>query len=351
MPLALRQARILRFSVGITLAMALALGAAWPMSFITPVFVAIFLSAPAAAPSLRTGLMQILAMACGCGVGLLITMTVLPYPLICLPVILLALFRLYYWGFGGGNPFVLLMMLIGLLMIPVMGMESSGLAMMIALGLSFGGALAVGLTALCFVLVPDPPSELAVAPAAAPQLDPDQRFKMAATTTAIVALPVVIFYLYGLTSNLLVLVFIALLSMQPQVGKGIKGGAFLILANAFGGLVAIIWYELLVIAPTYATLIMLSWLFGLWFGAGVFSANAKQAAFFGGALGTVLVLVGGSTGAYSDEADIKFIVRIAQIMAAAIYCISAFVVVHVLTTRKIENETDPPPAVPAPSTS
>ena len=79
---------------------------------------------------------------------------------------------------------------------------------------------------------------------------------------------------------------------------------------------------------------MLSWLFGLWFGSGVFSVDAKRAAFFGGALGTVLVLVGGSTGAYSDEADVKFIVRIVQIMTAAIYCISAFVVVHVLTTRR-----------------
>lgn len=100
---ALRQARILRFALGITLAMSLALGISWPMSFITPVFVAIFLSAAAPAPSLRTGLTQILAMVGGCGVGLVITMTVLPYPLICLPVVLLALFRVYYWGFGSNT--------------------------------------------------------------------------------------------------------------------------------------------------------------------------------------------------------------------------------------------------------
>ena len=48
--------RILRYAVGSTLAMAVAMGLDWPLSFLTPVLTLSFLASPAPRPTLKMGL-------------------------------------------------------------------------------------------------------------------------------------------------------------------------------------------------------------------------------------------------------------------------------------------------------
>ena len=48
----LRTARVLRFALSVTAAVALAFAYEWPLSFLTPVFVAVFLALPIPAPGL-----------------------------------------------------------------------------------------------------------------------------------------------------------------------------------------------------------------------------------------------------------------------------------------------------------
>ena len=52
----LRTMRVLRFALGVTTAIAIAFAYEWPLSFLTPVFVAVFVALPLPAPSLEQAL-------------------------------------------------------------------------------------------------------------------------------------------------------------------------------------------------------------------------------------------------------------------------------------------------------
>ena len=58
------------------------------------------------------------------------------------------------------------------------------------------------------------------------------------------------FYQLKLTSDLLVLVFVALLIQMPSAEVGIKGSIGTLVANGLGGLAAVVCYNLLVLAPS-----------------------------------------------------------------------------------------------------
>ena len=129
--------------------------------------------------------------------------------------------------------------------------------------------------------------------------------------------PVVAMYLiFGLTSVLIV-VFIALLSMQPSISTGTKAGKALIAANVMGGFAAIVMYEVLVMMPQFGFLLILICLCGLFFGCRLFS-GAPTAPLFGMAFSTLLLVIGSTTSMFGD-ADAKAWTRVIQITTAVVY--------------------------------
>jgi hypothetical protein len=147
-----------------------------------------------------------------------------------------------------------------------------------------------------------------------------------AIETTLVVLPVfILFYTLQLAGSLLILIFVALLSSQPGFAQNFKAGAALILGNVVGGVVAILFYELLVVMPEFQFLLLLTLLTGLLLGSRVFSGR-KAAPLFGMAFSTVLLIIGSTTSG-NAEAGAKVYTRVVQIMVAVTYVVTAFGIV------------------------
>ena len=314
---------VLRFGLGTTGAVALAFGFAWPMGFFAPVLVAKLLGTPGFRPSLAVGKGMLRGMAVGLGVGLAIALPLNAYPAVQLPVISLALFRIFYASAGGAPAFGVTMMLVGVTVLPLVVMESPALAIDFFGGFLLLGAAAMGIVGISHGLLPDPPGRALPAPPEAVERDPTLRLRQAAISTLVV-LPLLLFmFSLKMTGSVLVLAFVAILAQQPGLREGVESGLALLVGNALGGLAALIGYELLVMVPTYGFLLAFMLLVALRAGARLFSGDPR-APLWAMAFSTFLILLGGSTAPSGGEADASFYTRMFQIFVAAIYIVGAF---------------------------
>jgi hypothetical protein len=320
--------RVFRYAVGSTLAMAIAMGVDWQLSFLAPVLALSFLGTPTPRPTVREGVAFLATIGLACFAGLLLARYLLPYPLVFLPFVGLVLFRLFHAKESGAPALLVTWMIIALLAIPLLAMTSAALANLVALGIVFGAAVTLGIVWLTYGLLPDPPGThdgvTASAPTGAPPpTSAAERLRSATLSTAVVCPLFVAFYLFQWTGALLILIFVALLSMQPAFAKNFKVGGAMVIGNVIGGAAAIVFYELLVVSPLYELLILLTLLGGLFFGARVFSGE-KTAPLYGMAFSTVLLIIGSTTTSTSSGAEGKVYMRVLQIMVAVVYVVTAF---------------------------
>ena len=165
--------------------------------------------------------------------------------------------------------------------------------------------------------------------------------RLAWASTLVVSPLFVLILVFGLTSQVLVLVFVALLSVQPDLSRGVAGGMGLIAGNLLGGGIAIVLYELVVILPDLLFLTLMIALVCLVLGRRIFKGGAA-----GGicatALTTVLLIIGMTVAPIGPDADAKFLGRIVQVMCAALYVAGAFSLVGaVIRKGGIPKESDP----------
>ena len=123
-----------------------------------------------------------------------------------------------------------------------------------------------------------------------------------------------------------------MLSQQPAFASNFKGGLALIIGNTVGGIVAILYYELLVMVPEFGFFLLLVLLAGIAFGARVFSGK-KTAPLYGMAYSTLLLVICSSTSS-SSEAEAKVYTRVIQVTIAVIYVVVAFGIVNRLFKRE-----------------
>lgn len=328
----IRVIRTLRYAIGSTLAVALALGIDWRLSYLTPVLALSFLGPPAPRPTAKIAVGFVGIVGVASGVGVAVSALLLPYPEVFLLLEGLMLFLLFYAGARGVQPLLVAMLLIALTVIPVMGLLAMKLAVAVAKGLVLGAIGAIFVVWLAHLLLPDPSSRgLASAPGdsskgseaeSKPPAPSRQEAAAVAGLNTLVVFPVVfLYFVLGLTS-VLILVFIALLSMQPDFKAGVKAGKALIVGNLMGGLAAIVTYELLVMVPQFGFLLLLTLIAGLYFGGKLFS-GAPAAPLFGMAFSTMLLVIGSTTSMYG-EAGAKAWERVIQITIAVVYLVVAF---------------------------
>ena len=190
-----------------------------------------------------------------------------------------------------------------------------------------GNLLIAGfVSALSFTLIPAPPPDAGAKPKEkpAPDFDPVRRLVRMSMVTVPFALA---FFLFG-WSALLVLFFVALLSQQlaamPAAGKTVAKG--MLIANMLGAAIAMLFYEINVIAPSVVTAILLVTVLCLALGT-LGKSEHPLAPAAGSAISTVLVVYGGSIAPFSDETDVKSIVRVVQIGLSALIVIVSYIVV------------------------
>ncbi|GAA5215462.1 DUF2955 domain-containing protein [Corallincola platygyrae] len=336
-----QQRRMLRFAIGTTLAMAFAAVSGMPVGYLIPVLTVSLLGNSQPCLDVSSGLKIIVLIAGSALFGLLFSAATLRYPLPCMLLVILLLFRIFYSAAKGAPAIVSAMLLIAITMVPVVALTHQALALMVAGGLATAGLFAVFFLWLSHTLVPDLGTD---APAAqAPKPDPISEAdatRSALISTSVVAPAVVLFYYWGITSHLLTLVFICLLALNPNLQKSGKGALALLLANFSGGLVALLLFQLLVAMPELTALIIFVFATALLFSQRLFS-DRPTAPLYATAFSTVLLLIGSTTGDFGGDADEKFYARIIGIGLAAVYVIFGFVVVAIFSPKAREHIATP----------
>lgn len=312
------QRRILRFTIGVGLAVFLAAWINWQLAFVAPVFTAKFLVDK---PNLHRETIYelLLALIATMGLGLLLSEGITQYPI----VLLIAVGLMMAWGYylftdPKWNLFATIL-LIAVLMLPFMAINNPAISLVLASGLAISGAVSVAIFALVHIYLPEPDSEFAGY--AAPPIGKEQRWH-ASFRAMLISFPVVcFFFVFQISEALLTMMFVALLSLMITSEKSVKLSAFLIISNGIGGMLAISAFSILAIVPNIFFYTAFIALLAVWIGKKIYTVPEK-APIFATAFSTLLVLIG-STLMSSGDIDSNTFIRIFQLVLVGTYMILA----------------------------
>ncbi|CAH1548584.1 DUF2955 domain-containing protein [Vibrio rotiferianus] len=312
------QRRILRFTIGVGLAVFLAAWINWQLAFVAPVFTAKFLVDK---PNLHRETIYelLLALIATMGLGLLLSGGITQYPII----LLIAVGLMMAWGYylftdPKWNLFATIL-LIAVLMLPFMAINNPAVSLVLASGLAISGAVSVAIFALVHIYLPEPDSEFAGY--AQPPIGKEQRWH-ASFRAMLISFPVVcFFFVFQISEALLTMMFVALLSLMITSEKSVKLSAFLIISNGIGGILAISAFSILAIVPNIFFYTAFIALLAVLIGKKIYTAPEK-APIFATAFSTLLVLIG-STLMSSGDIDSNTFIRIFQLVLVGTYMILA----------------------------
>ncbi|EPO5781282.1 DUF2955 domain-containing protein [Vibrio harveyi] len=312
------QRRILRFTIGVGLAVFLAAWINWQLAFVAPVFTAKFLVDK---PNLHRETIYelLLALIATMGLGLLLSGGITQYPI----VLMIAVGLMMAWGYylftdPKWNLFATIL-LIAVLMLPFMAINNPAISVVLASGLAISGAVSVAIFALVHIYLPEPDSEFAGY--AAPPIGKEQRWH-ASFRAMLISFPVVcFFFIFQISEALLTMMFVALLSLMITSEKSVKLSAFLIISNGIGGILAILAFSILAIVPSIFFYTAFIALLAVLIGKKIYTVPEK-APIFATAFSTLLVLIG-STLMSSGDIDSNTFIRIFQLVLVGTYMILA----------------------------
>lgn len=313
--------RILRYTLGVMLAIVLAYSIDWTLAYIMPVFVAkFFVDRPV--PTRETFDELFLAMVVTVLIALGVSNGVTQYPLILLLLVGLLMFWAYYLFQDLRWNFFAMILMIAVLLVPYMGIIHPAAALLLGKGLMVSGIGAVVIFWLMHQIVPEPVpvSELPSGQSRNAEQSEALRAGYALKALAISFPVIVYFYYFQISGALLTLAFIGILSLQLTRSGSIKLSAFLLMTNVAGGGLAIVAYELLVITPWFPFLLAMMTLFTLLFAQKLYE-DPHKAPVYAGIFSAMLVVFGSVISASGKEIDVSFYARIGQILMASTYLV------------------------------
>jgi len=304
----------------------------YDLAYLTSVLALGYL-APGAKPlRFKQGIGFILALTIITGLTVIFTELFLEYAMVFMPLLLLSLMWLYYTD--KLPMMVKLFSLVSLVIIPFVSIDAGAIGSYVAVILVFNAFMAIILSQLVFMMFPlceaDIPFEKKKKEAA--KQSEVERYKYAASIILILLPVFLLFYIFKLSNSVLVLVFVAILSISPALSNP-KVGLVMIAANILGGIFGILAYRMLTIVPNFIFLILIALSIGLFFGSRLFSDN-KFASIYGSGFSTFLLILGSVTSSDSEAAS-EVWSRVIQISIAVIYVVVAVGIMNrIVNVRK-----------------
>lgn len=335
----LANVRALRISLGTTLAIAVAYGLAWPLSFMMPLFAVMFLAMPGPWFGWKMAMQIIRRLVTGLFCGLIISEFFLGMPLVCVPLYALLFFYIFY-NDATAPPLATIFMTMGITMVPILGLQGTMASHFVAMYLFVNMFLGFVFTWLFHLWIPnslakpDPNAPAPKRPTPPPIPSREERARLALISTAVSCSAVLIFFAFNLAQYALAMLYICMMAGTPNTNASIKVMKANSIACCIGGIAIIIAYNLLVAVPSYHFLIVLSLFTSLFFSTKMTSGKPSAASWTSG-FTTFLVLLGSSTGVDSS-AGANFYLRIAQVLFAGLFCIMAIVVTEHLLQRRAQ---------------
>jgi len=316
--------RILRLALGTALSLGFSQLINWQMSFVAPIFTMFLLALPLPAPSLKKGLALVLilmVMAYG-------SMIFLPFfehvhwagVLLLIP----ALYGCFYYTARGGSVVVGIFMTIGLALVVTIGSVSIDGLLAVVEGLSIGAAYGILFVWIAHALLPDIPHTVADQ-TITPQAPSQELARISALRSLVIVFPVALILLLSSSSfsYLAVMMKVTSIGQQASVGDSRKMARSLLESTLWGGLAAIIAWQILSIWPSLLIYCLLVGLAGLLFGRYIFQdlglhPKSEMATF---AFLTMIIILAPAVmdGQIGSDAAASFYTRLLMFMGIAIY--------------------------------
>ncbi len=267
--------RILRLALGTSLSLAFSQMINWPMSFIAAVFTMFLLAVPLPAPGLKTGFKFVLAMMIPVYGSMLLLPFLEHYHWTAVLLLAPALFGVFYYSASGGSPIMGMFMTMGLTMVVTVGSVSIDVFLVVANGLGLGAISGMMFVWIAHALLPDLPFKPPGAGGMTKPQPPPPSLPMArrsALRSMTVVFPLAFIFMFMSSSTSYVAVMIKVSSMGQQANASIRRemGKTQLESTLWGGLGAVIAWQVLSIWPSLLMYCLLIGLAGLFFGRQVF---------------------------------------------------------------------------------
>lgn len=317
----LRTVRILRLAVGTTVAMAIAQGINWPLSYATPAIVVAMLTMPSPPLTYRETLENIFYAVCAFSIGLVVTLFLLPFPVVFILAYGLIFFFVHYYLHKGAPFFLILMLVLMTTILPLVANAHEGLSRFLGFSILFGACLAAIIIQLAHGLFPDPPGAETVTPTTF-QAGYSPHAAGIALQTALVILPAMVAFLsFGWEVHVTGMLYIGLIALEGGLAHSKKEAEQYLVANLIGGLTAIVFYCLIVALPAYHFFVALLFLTTLLLATRTFD-DRPTARYYPSALIGLAILISSSTGPGVDM-SVVYSKRLLYIALASVYVIAA----------------------------
>lgn len=345
----IRSLRILRLALGTGLAIWVSQAIAWPLSFIAPVIVTVLLSLPAPGlpPKQGIGLAVMAAVALYAGLALLPFIE--HYRLVGVLLLGLALFWTFYFTAKGGSPIAGVLFTMGIAVATGVGTVSLDGVLAIVHGAIVGIVAGLGFVWLAYWLLPDSRATDRPAPAPAPGPESVTAPDLAAARhnayrALVVVFPIALLFLLSSASTALIPVMIKVAAMgQQATHEGTRRAAkSLLLSTFYGGVGAVIGWQLLTIQPSLVQYALFIGLAGLVYGRRIFRGKGldPDAETWSYAYLTLIVILAPAVldSAMGAAAGVKFVDRILMFVWATLYAVAAVWVFDTLSASRLKRQ-------------
>jgi hypothetical protein len=319
--------RILRLALGTALSLWFSQAAAWPLSFVCPILTMFILALPIPAPSLKTGIVFVVALVLPMLGGMALLPFLIHFRWAGTGLLTLALFYSFYFTARGGSPVLGTFMTIGLTVVVTIGSVSMDLMLPLIESLFIGAISGMTFVWLAHAVLPELPPDPAVAnlQRPAPAKPTLRQARLAALRSLLVVLPLTLIFLFmsGSPSYTVVMIKVATMGQQASIGDSRALGRSLLESTFWGGVGAILAWYVMLIWPSLLLYTLLIALAALLFGRGIFTGQGvhPKRSMWTYAFLTMIVIIAPALldGPGSSGANSAFWTRLWLLVLVAIY--------------------------------
>ena len=327
--------RALRLGVGVTIVFLVALYVNWLLAYLAPVFAAPLLQGRRL-PTLREAGILMLATIAIAYAAMAAGGVARAYPMLFVVGLLPLLVATFRYHQRGGNTIIVVVILCAVLLVPLGAKVTPGVARDLAASFIWNIGLSLVVTIAMFTLIPPRGEE----PGSAQRTPlPPEEAAWRAWQIALITWSYSVAYFAFDWTNIHTPLYIAIYVQQLSLARSLSVSGAILLANLFGGIVALVLYELIAMTPIFVFMAVLMLPVHLLF-ARMATGGTKLAPLAGTALSVMLILLGGAMSPTDANASAGFVDRLGELAMAAIYATVALAVIEAFRGGKSK------PAIP-----
>lgn len=341
----------MRLAAGTGLSLWVSQAVGWSLSFIAPVMTLFILALPLPALKLRQGILILAAMTLSMYSSLLLLPWLLDYPLVGLLLLALALYWSFYFTARGGSPVVGTFITMGIALSTAVGSVSVDATLMLIRGVLMNAVIGIVFVWIAHALLPDSKAGGFAVPgkpqdAARPDL---AQARWSAFRSLVIVFPVAFWFMLSGASMSYVPVMIKVAAMgQQATNEGARlAGRSLIMSTIFGGIGAIVGWNILRVVPSLSIYALLVTLAGLLFGRRIFLGRGlhAEAATWSYAYLTMIVILAPAVmdTASGSSANVAFLSRLLMFALATLYGVAAVYLVDAFRPGRAAADSRPLP--------